>query len=201
MSVWKLAAAGFACVLGIIAAPTPVEARIDIGPEVGIVKRWADWPENLKPGIGFGGHVGFELAPLATVGPYYLHYELSPTDSSVSFVGGVFNTVGLRVALALPVPGPIKPHAFAGVGYVWTTYDYRGALIDPGFSSGSSSGHFVEVPLGIGVTYDVVERCQVSLDAAYRPGFIFDGHGLWTNQAPNTPTHGASLMLGAAFLL
>jgi opacity protein-like surface antigen len=183
--------------LALLFVPKRAEALINVGAEGGLVKRTADSPNNLKLGLGYGAHGEVDLLPLVKLGPYYLHYELSSADSpALGSADAVFNTLGLRARLMLPVPGSYKPYAYAGIGYDWVDYTFVSS-IGPS-SAGPVSGHFFETPLGVGIAYEVIEIFQLSLDAAYRPAFSFggDAYGGITH-----PTSGWSLMLGAALSL
>jgi opacity protein-like surface antigen len=123
------------------------------------------------------------------VGPYYLHYELSSGDRPLAGAAdAVFNTLGLRARLMLPIPGSIKPYGYVGAGYTWVNY---------GLALGDRGGHFVEIPIGIGLAYQVLEVFQLSLDVAYRPGSAFGGSA-FDSVGVTRPTSGYSVLLGAA---
>jgi hypothetical protein len=170
------------------------EAFINVGAEGGLVKRSADSPNNLKLGLGYGLHGEVDMIPLLKIGPYYLHSELSSADSpAAGAADAVFNTLGLRARLLLPIPGSFKPYAYAGLGYTWVNYMPVGVLQRP-----SVSGHFFETPLGVGIAYEVLAIFQLSFDAAYRPGFGFGGDASSLLPPVAAPTGGWSLMLGAA---
>ncbi|HKQ68377.1 MAG TPA: outer membrane beta-barrel protein, partial [Polyangiaceae bacterium] len=151
---------GSAIVLLGLSSARPAHALLTVGPEVGIVKRSADAPANLKLGVAYGARAEVSLLPLINFGPYYLHYQLGV--DAPSGADAVFNVVGLRARLTLPVPGTIKPYAFAGAGYTWVNYTAGGA--------GDQGGRFLEIPIGVGVAYQVLEIFQFSLDGALRPG-------------------------------
>jgi opacity protein-like surface antigen len=174
-------------------APRRVEAFINVGAEGGLVKRSADSPNNLKLGLGYGLHGEIDMIPLLKVGPYYLHSELSSADSPApGATDAAFNTLGLRARFLLPIPGSYKPYAYAGLGYTWVNYT---PVVPSPFSA--QSGHFFETPLGVGIAYEVIAFLQLSLDAAYRPGFSFGGDAFDAVHLTQ-PTSGWSLMLGAA---
>ncbi len=176
-------------VLAIVAAPRTADAFINVGGEAGFIKRSADSPNNLKWGLGYGLHGELDLVPLLKLGPYYLHYELSAADRPASGAAdAVFNTLGLRARLVLPIPGSYKPYAFIGAGYTWVNYTQ---------ALGDRSGHFLETPIGVGLAYQVIEIFQLSLDVAYRPGVAFGGDAFDTFRITQ-PGSGWSIMLGAA---
>lgn len=189
---------GWSAVFGVslvfaLLAPGRGEAFINVGAEGGLVKRSADPPNNLKLGLGYGLHGEIDMIPLLKVGPYYLHSELSSADSPApGATDAGFNTLGLRARLLLPIPGSYKPYAYAGLGYTWVNYTPVGPSPFP-----AQSGHFLETPLGVGIAYEVAAIFQLSLDAAYRPGFSFGGDAFDAVHLTQ-PTSGWSLMLGAA---
>jgi hypothetical protein len=173
--------------------PRRAEALINAGAEGGIVKRSADSPSNLKLGLGYGVHGEVDLIPLIKLGPYYMHYELTAADRpSPGAADAVFNTLGLRARVTLPIPGSYKPYAYAGAGYTWVNYSP---------AVGDRSGHFFELPIGVGIAYEVIAIFQLSLDAAYRPGVAFGGDAFSGIGAANHPSGGWSLLLGAALSL
>ncbi len=179
-------------VFALATLPNDARAFINVGAEGGIVKRTADAPNNLKAGIGYGLHGELDMVPLIKVGPYYLHYELSSADAVPGAADAVFNTLGLRARLMLPIPGSYKPYAFAGIGYTAVNYS-------PGL--GDRKGRFFETPLGAGLAYEVLPIFQLSLDAAYRPAFGFGGDAFDGTPPATQPTSGWSVMLGASLSL
>jgi opacity protein-like surface antigen len=161
-------------------------AFVNAGAEAGIVKRSAASPNNLKLGVGYGVHADLDLLPLISVGPYYLHYELSSADRPApGAADAAFNVLGLRGRLTLPIPGSWKPYGLIGIGYTWANYSP---------AIGDRAGHFFEIPVGAGLAYEVIEIFQLSLDVAYRPGVSFGGQAYETI---DKPASGWSVMLGA----
>jgi len=131
-----------------------------------------------------------------------MHYELSSADegaraagvqfdSSIAGAGAVFNTLGLRARVMLPVPGSFKPYAYIGAGYTWVGYTYKFP------SAGDQTGRFIEIPIGVGAAYEVLPLLQLSLDVAYRPGSSFGG-AAYDNGLISKPSSGYSVLLGAA---
>jgi hypothetical protein len=175
-------------VAAVTSGSTSADATVNAGIEAGIAKRIADDPGNLSLGFGWQLHAeGTVLPPILNLGPYYTHYQLD--SSTGAFDNAVFNIAGLRARAFIPIPGPIKPYGYVGAGYSWVSY--HGRLIDVG-------GHFLETPIGAGVSYDCIPILQLSLDAAYRPGMAFggDAYGPMTN-----PSGGYTVLFGAAINL
>jgi opacity protein-like surface antigen len=182
--------------LALLFLPKAASAMINVGAEGGIVKRSADSPLNLKLGLGYGAHGELDMFPLLKLGAYYLHYELGSADKpALGSADAAFNTLGLRARVTLPIPGSYKPYAFAGVGYTWVNYT---PVSPPGEGVG---GHFFETPIGVGIAYEVVEIFQLSLDAAWRPGFGFGGDAFTASSGGGNPSSGWSVLLGASLNL
>ena len=177
--------------LAMLAFSHRADAFVNVGAEAGIIKRSANSPNNLKLGFGYGLHGEVDLLPLLKIGPYYLHYELPSDDRPLPGArDAAFNTLGLRARVMLPVPGNYKPYAFAGLGYTWVNYS----------TPTDALGHFWEVPIGVGVAYEVIPLLQISLDVAYRPGMSFGGTAFDSANISH-PTSGYSVLLGAAINL
>jgi opacity protein-like surface antigen len=177
--------------LALSAVATPAHALVNVGVEGGAVKRSADSPNNLKLGLGYGVHGELDLLPLIKFGPYYLHYELSKADTLPGAADTAFNTLGLRARLMLPIPGSYKPYAFVGAGYTWVNYTQ---------ALGDRAGHFLELPIGVGLAYELAGLFHLSADAAYRPGVSFGGDA-YNTYGISHPASGWSVLLGAAINL
>lgn len=169
-----------------------------MGLEGCVSQRTVGWVEPILTGWAVGVHAEANLGPLVRIGPYYLHYDLPSNDRYIyfpdgpgAFSGGSLHALGARVLFVLPIAGDIKPYAFAGLGNTWLTYH-----LSP---THKTTGFFVEAPLGIGVTYDVVERFSISLDGAFRPAIFWGGEEFDGDGAK--PFTGTSLLLGATLNL
>jgi hypothetical protein len=179
---------GVAIALTMLFLPARAHAFVNAGVDVGLFKRSADPPNNLKPNLGYGLHGELDLLPLLKVGPYYLHYELSSDDSSLPrSADATFNTLGLRARIMLPLPVSFKPYLYVGAGYSWVNYK---------LSTGDLGGNFLEIPIGGGIAFQALPLLQLSLDAAYRPGTNFSGDAY--NASVTKPTSGYSVTLGVS---
>jgi opacity protein-like surface antigen len=173
----------------VLLAPRRACALVGAGVEGGLIKRSASEPGNLKLGFAWGAHADVSLIPLLAIGPYYMHYSLTGADKPNLLAGdAVFNVLGLRARLTLPIPGSTKPYAFVGLGYTWDNYTNDFEL--------DRSGHFFETPLGVGIAHEALEIIRFSLDFALRPGFGFGGSVYDDEPTVQKPTGGWSLMLG-----
>src|ERR1700690_3250374 len=118
-------------------------ALLNAGVEVGVVKRTASAPDNLKLGFGYGAHAELSLFPALNVGAYFLRssnaIQGAPSDSSAD---ATFDTLGLRARLILPIPGDTKPYGYVGLGHNWKKYGATG--------SPDISGPSWKAPIGFG---------------------------------------------------
>jgi opacity protein-like surface antigen len=184
--------------LTVILATRQAHAGSGIGAEIGLVKRYDQKRSNPSLGYGLQLHGHFDVIPTVRLGPYYMLSKLS----SHEVVGITINSFGARATFMVPVSGDVRPYLYAGAGYSWISYSYGGFIeCVPGVQCAppEGSGAYLELPLGVGVAYSVSPLFQLSLDAAYRPGFGFSGKVFDGGDA--RPTHGWSLLFGAAYHL
>ena len=185
--------------------PRPASA-LNGGVEAGVVKRNADDPHNFKLGFGWGAHLEVSLLPILNLGPYYLHYELAPSGPGSSAThDGTFDTVGLRARVFIPIPDSNwRPYAYAVIGHTWVQYPSFEVAFDvnnPAMRTGgfeARRGRFWEVPVGIGVAYEVIRILHLSADVAVRPGMSFGGDAYELTPPYSEPKWGYSVLLGAA---
>jgi len=202
--LWALVTGGL---LGTAAflCPKPASA-LNGGVEYGVVKRNADDPYNFELGTGWGAHLEASLLPVLNFGPYYLHYELAPSGRGSSVThDGTFDTLGLRARLFFPIAGSNwRPYAYAGFGYTWVQYPSFEIPFDvnnPAMRTGgfeARRGRFYEVPLGIGVAYELARILHLSADVAVRPAMGFGGDAYDRAPGYSEPKWGYSVLLGAA---
>lgn len=169
-------------------ARTARATAINSGIEAGVVKRTTSSPGDLDPGFGYGAHVEVGPIPELNFGIYFL--QSINAESSNSSTSALFNTLGLRTKLVLPISSYIKAYGFAGIGTTWTKYRTT--------NEPTINGHSWEAPLGLGVGHKVFELFQLYVEGAYRPSFSFGGTAYDTAQLPH-PTSGWSAFIGFAF--
>jgi len=188
-----------ALALATVFAPKLADAAGSVGAEVGLVKRYDAPRSNPSLGYGLGIHADLDLIPALKVGGYYMLSSLS----AQRVVGVTINTFGLRATFTAPIPGALQPFVYAGAGYSWISYSYSGfiecARPDVPCAPPSGSGRFFELPLGGGAAYALSPLVRLVLDAAYRPGFGFEGKVFDGGDA--RPASGWSLMFGAVYQL
>jgi len=163
----RIAAAAAILAAAMMTSPS-ARADINLGAEVGVADRASDVP-GLDPGLAFGGHAEFSLLPFIRLGAYFLHYRLSteaPRDDLA-----YFNAFGPRLRLIVPIPGTdLLPYALAGIGF--TVASYPGLpTADVSTTLEERSGYFFEVPLGLGLAYEIASILHISADFTFRPAF------------------------------
>jgi hypothetical protein len=177
------------------------QAQVNVGGEIGMAYRSSE--PKLNPGIAAGVHAEYKLIPMLSLGAYFLYYELSP-DQTIITPSAQFTTVGGRLRFTLPLPGSkFRPYAFAGLGRTGTTYPGEMSLSGPYASPRTAeftrrSGWFLEMPIGLGLGYQVARIAQISADFALRPGFNFKGDAFDGPNPVDQPKMGFSVLLGAA---
>ena len=184
--------------LAVVLAATHLHAGAGIGAEIGLVKRYDEQRSNPSLGYGLQLRGDFDVIPTVRLGPYYMLSRLSAQE----VVGITISTLGARATFMMPVSRDVRPYLHAGAGYAWISYSYNGSIeCVPGVQCAppEGTGTYLETPLGIGVAYLVSPVVQLSLDAAYRPGFGFSGKVFDGGDAK--PTHGWSLLVGLAYVL
>jgi len=167
---------------------TAQAAAVNSGIEAGVVKRTTSSPSDLDMGFGYGAHVEVGPIPELNFGLYFLQsFNSEANDSSVS---ALFNTLGLRTKLVLPVTSNIKAYGFVGIGTTWARYRIT--------NEPTISGHSWETPIGLGVGHKVFELFQLYAEGAYRPSFSFGGTAYTSAHLPH-PSGGWSAVVGFAF--
>jgi len=169
--------------------PRSASAMFHAGALAGMIERSASDPNDLAPGVGYGVHGDLDLLPLLRLGPYYLHYALSAADGAQPGAADArFDVLGLRTRLTLPLAAGTRAFFHMGAGCTWARYTPAGP---------DRSGRFLEVPIGVGIGQEVLERLELSLDVAYRPGLAFAGDAFGDAPAISRPGFGWSVLFDA----
>ena len=170
LQTWRLAAVASAILLSTLAGERSAQA-VNLGAEAGVAYRASDAP-GFDPGLAFGAHAEFSLIPLIRLGAYFLHYRLStdaPRDDQA-----YFNAFGPRLRLVVPIPGTdLLPYAQAGIGLTLASYPKLSAADRTAIDE--RNGYFFEVPVGVGLAYEIASILHVSADFTFRPAFGFGG--------------------------
>ncbi|MCU0691663.1 MAG: outer membrane beta-barrel protein [Polyangiaceae bacterium] len=187
---WTALLLGCVAAAAVSVAANHASAQVNAGLEGGVAYRFAT--PSLTPGLAYGAHAEGKPIPILSVGAYYLAYDLG-IDGAPSTVSSVaFRSFGGRVRFTLPLPGSnFRPFAYAGVGYVSVSYPMLSEVVE-------RDGHFVELPIGLGVGYKLAKLVELTADVALRPGFGFGGDAYDGPQKYDESNVGLAAMLGAA---
>lgn len=159
----------------------------DVGAEAGVMKRVLTSRPAGGSDAGFGPIVGVHahvaLMPLIRVG-VYLDGELSPTDEPTS---RRIYSGGLRVKLTPPISpaDAIRFWAFAGFGYAGVyspayhadlvIRDAAGNVTKQGIDASGAGGHFLEIPLGVGMGWRLRKPWELTAELSGRLGIANGG--------------------------
>jgi hypothetical protein len=162
------------------------QVRWDVGGGVGVAGRFlssrpaGQGEPSVGPSFEAEGHV--VVLPLVRVGAY-LHFDESPVAGSANVTRDVF-AGGLDLRLVSPWPrGNARVYLRAGIGEAGVTAPPHLSLTTDSISS--TSGHFTEVPLAVGLAYRPYAPFWLTAEAGARLGFAFGG-----------TTYGADASLG-----
>lgn len=161
-------------------AERDAQAQVNAGVDGGVAYRSSTPKLNL--GWAYGAHAEVKPLEVLSIGAYYLGYDL-PLDGAPNTVKDAgFRSLGGRARFTLPLPDSnFRPYGYLGFGYVWTSYPVEDTGFNPDIMGNTPvgfiqrDGHFLEVPLGIGLGYKIGGIFELSADIALRPGFGFGG--------------------------
>ena len=179
-------------------------------------------------GAHFGGEAGIGTRSHQGFGPVIgAHLELNIIEGL--YVGGYINdmlvypdnqpdniekrasfvALGGRIRYAITVAPKLRPYLAVGLGYVYA--EYPGFAFQPGTVAGQQNsttigrisaydGHFVELPVQLGLAWEWFSHSQLDLGLAWRPGFAFGGDA-YDSKLGNLPkpTQGFTATLGLNF--
>ena len=135
-------------------------SAIDLTASGGIVKRsLADISYNTSFTWQLNGDLTF--FPALMMGPYIAFASSTPDLEGANSI--LFRTIGARVKLKLPIPGPLQPFGVAGVGW--------------------AHGDFPDQRLRVCVNDTCVTRTVPSATADFAE-FLLGGGLIWTPVAP-----------------
>ena len=151
------------------------EARADVNAGVwgGVGQRISETP-SLAPGVALGAHGEISLVPFVRIGVQYLFEAVDPIEpeGDATFV----HAFGPRVRGMLPIPGTdFLPFLELGFGVAIAQYD-------------AATGAFLEVPIGLGIAWELEALVQIALAGHARPSFA--GFGAAYSDDPDDPDLG-----------
>lgn len=163
-------------------APPPWERLLEVGPDFVLALRpFADGVVeseiSYKPAPGFGIHLHWEIFKWLRFHPYFFHaihnvdipqdalfIENDPLSiapgSTISDTNVETFAFGAKVAPTLPITDRLRAWLSAGVGWGRFNFDAMTVTEPSGLELAveDRSGVFVEFPLGLGISFDVIER-------------------------------------------
>lgn len=160
------------------------KGQLQLGPDFGLIRRAAQ-PNGAgieyAPGMAYGAHAQILTAPWLRFSLYYLHARQPLTIPDASLYEGATvhperdhlssYVLGARIQPTLNLGERLHLWASAGAGW--------GKASAPAMRIGAASGTmqvgpregvFVELPFGVGGSFDIIARwLAVSVDATYAP--------------------------------
>lgn len=183
----------------LFAAPAAAQLHVDVGAEVGIMKRFLGGRLSGNPDASFGPaaeiHAHVALLPMLRAGVYVEH-DISPIHGVSS---RQITAAGLRAKWLPPFVRAEQYYtwAYAGVGYAGvympSFHTQVPSASDPtrfvDGSIGASTGSYIEVPLGIGFAYKLRKPWELTVALGTRLGFFHGGAAYDgpTGSAPGYP--------------
>ena len=135
-------------------------SAIDLTASGGFVKRSLSYTDyNTSFTWQLNGDLTF--FPMLMLGPYIAFANSTPDISGASSI--TFRTIGARVKLKIPIPGPLQPFGVAGAGW--------------------AHGNFPDQQLRVCVNDNCAERTVPSATANFAE-FLVGGGLFWTPAAP-----------------
>jgi hypothetical protein len=161
----------------------PWERHIEIGPDAIFVARPTSSQVHLQATAGFGAHLNWELLSHLRF-TFYVEAARHPLTFDAGALGqpGKITSpavssymFGARFSPTLPLTPRLRAWLTAGIG--WGRFEYpRMTAQDPGqaaFMIPERSAYIVEVPLGLGIAFDIIPRwlsIQAELTGAFMVG-------------------------------
>lgn len=178
-------------------------AQVNAGVDGGFAYRSST--PKLNMGMAYGAHLAVKPIEMVSVGAYYLGYDLGLDGAPNTVKDAAFRSYGGRVRFTLPIPeSDFRPYGYVGMGYVSVSYPVSATSFDASTPAGvgvdfvEADGHFVEVPIGLGVGYKLAKLFELSLDFAIRPGFGFGGSAYDAGSGYDESKIGFTGLLGAS---
>jgi opacity protein-like surface antigen len=150
---------------------TPADAFVDLTASGGFVKRTLG---GIDYNTGFIWQLNGDLAffPMLMMGPYIAFASTSPDVTGATSVS--FRTLGARVKLKIPLPGPIQPFGVAGVGWAYGDFPNQVVTICSNDqcrqqSVPNATANFAEFLVGGGLIWVPVAPLAFTAEFNWRP--------------------------------
>jgi hypothetical protein len=170
------------------------QVRWDVGAEAGGMKRFlASSTATIGVGPAFEVHGHVALLPLVRVGGYFGH-DGSPVGPGAA---RQITTFGARVKVTPPWPrDEWHTWVFAGFGYALAYGPSYSLTLSPdqgptqAFTVDGASGHFFEIPIGVGVGWRFKRPWELTAELSGRIGLGPNGqlYDLRNATAPGVPS-------------
>ena len=166
--------------------PLPWERHIEVGPDALFVARPTSSAVHLGATLGYGAHLNWDLLSHLRF-TFYVEAARHPLTFDAGALGqpGKITSpsvstymFGARFSPTLPLTPRLRAWLTAGVG--WGRFGYpRMTAQDPGqaaFTIPERSAYIVEVPLGLGISFDIIPR-WLSIQAELTGAFLIGHQG------------------------
>jgi opacity protein-like surface antigen len=147
------------------------DAAIDLGVSAGFVKRSLA-ETDYKTGFIWQLNGDFTFFPMLMMGPYVSFSNSTPDLEGASSI--TFRTIGARVKLKIPLPGPVQPFGVAGAG--WAHGDFPDQRIQVCVSGTcatrtvpSATANFAEFLVGGGLIWTPAAPLAFTAEFNWRP--------------------------------
>jgi opacity protein-like surface antigen len=184
-------------------AQNDAHAQVNAGIDGGFAYRSSTPKLNL--GWAYGAHAEAKPVDTLAIGAYYLVYDL-PVDGTPNTVKSAgFRSLGGRARFTLPIPDSnLQPYGYLGLGYVWATYPVEDSGFNPDIMGNvpvqfiQRDGHYLEIPIGIGLGYKIGNFFMLSADISLRPGVGFGGDAYKGHSPVDETKIGMTGLIGAS---
>lgn len=197
-----------ASLFGLTSSEVAHAGQVQIGPDFGFIARSAQSNGAgiaYEPGFVYGVHAQVLAAPWMRFSVYYLRADQPLTIPTGALRANTVAPDDLHVG-SYVLCARLQPtlnlgsrfHLWANAGAGWGTITAPAFELKEGSTTmrvGSRSGVLVEVPVGLGGSFDIIERwLSVSLDATY--AFLLEQSGDMYRDAQVVDSEGSMLHVG-----
>lgn len=197
----------------------PWARHIEIGPDIALVNRFGSNDAEgqptgirLKPAVGLGVHARWEIFDYLRFSAFFVHaeHELALQTGALAQPGPITAepreggaptvrslALGARLAPTLPLGDRARSWLSVGVGYDRFDFD-RMRVSDPGgeFTVRERGASYVEIPLGLGVSFDIIRR-WLTIELETSGAFVLGRGGDATREGQAIDAQGRRRTIGA----
>ncbi|WP_437764177.1 hypothetical protein WMF27_36860 [Sorangium sp. So ce281] len=197
----------------------PWARHIEVGADIALVNRFgsddaAGQPTGirLKPALGVGAHARWEIFDYLRFSAFFVHakHELALQAGALAQPGPITAepredgaptvrtlALGARLAPTLPLGERARSWLSVGVGYDRFDFD-RMRVSEPGgeFTIRERGASYVEIPLGLGVSFDIIRR-WLTIELETSGAFLLGRGGDATREGQAIDAQGRRRSVGA----